>query len=185
MIVGKVITFIHEILYSNNLSSMTEHIDRAIWIIEFESKVMCSMDFIMSSLDIPHDITTKPREEYPQVWERIHFRSIGKKESIKSGMNFLKRVMQITTSACINETEYDWAISKLVSFGLSYPQYFIANKEGQLRSMIFYRKPTIQMARHIWNLPENGALREVTKLAMQKIKVNRKIYIPIDPRKVP
>lgn len=48
--------------------------------------------------------------------------------------------------------------------------------------MIFYRKPTIEMARQIWNLPENGAIREVTKLGLKNIKTNRKIYIPIDSR---
>jgi len=48
--------------------------------------------------------------------------------------------------------------------------------------MIFYRKPTIEMARQIWNLPENGAIREVTKLGLKNIKTNRKIYIPFDSR---
>lgn len=39
---------------------------------------------------------------------------------------------------------------------MSYPHYFFSDKEGQLKSLLFYRKPTIQLARQIWNLPENG-----------------------------
>lgn len=139
----------------------------------------------MTSLYIPYDITTKNKEDFREVWKHIHFQNIGKRDKIKEAMAMLKRMMSITTSAVINENEYEWAISKLVSFGLSYPQYFISNKEGQLRSMIFYRKPTIQMARKIWNLPEKGAIGEVTKLALKNIKTNRKIYIPIDSRVQP
>ena len=38
------------------------------------------------------------------------------------------------------------------------------------------------MARKIWNLPEKGAIGEVTKLALKNIKTNRLVYIPIDSR---
>lgn len=34
-ILSKIITFIHEILTANDLGSMTENIDKAIWIVEF------------------------------------------------------------------------------------------------------------------------------------------------------
>lgn len=46
--------------------------------------------------------------------------------------------------------------------------------------MIFYRKPTIQMANKIWNLPEDGMTRELTKLGLPNIETNIKIYIPLD-----
>lgn len=81
---------------------MEENVDKAIWIIEFESKVMCSMEFIMTSLYIPYDITTKNKEDYGEVWKRIHFQSIGKRDKIKGAMATLKRMMSITTSAVIN-----------------------------------------------------------------------------------
>lgn len=44
--------------------------------------------------------------------------------------------------------------------------------------MNFYRKPTVEVAQKIWNLPENGLTRELTKLTMKSIKTNLKIYIP-------
>ena len=74
-------------------------------------------------------------------------------------MDLTKKVMAITTSACIEEDKCEYAFTKLMSFGLSYPQYFISDKEGQLKSMLFYRNPTIEMAKKIWNLPENGMTR--------------------------
>ena len=85
----------------------------------------------------------------------------------------------ITTSAVLNEQECDWAVSKLMSFGLSWPKYFLADKDAQLRSLMFYRKPSIQMAKMIWNLPENGMTRELAKISLKSIKTNLKIYIPL------
>lgn len=100
-------------------------------------------------------------------------------------MNLLKKGIYATTSACINEHESDWLISKVVSFALSLPKYLIAEKEGKLRSMVFNRKPTLEMAKNIWNLPENGFFNKMTKLSLKNIKYNRKIYVPIDRRKEP
>lgn len=65
-----------------------------------------------------------------------------------------------------------------MAFGMSYPQYYFSDKESLLRSMNFYRKPTVEVAQKIWNLPENGLTRELTKLTMKSIKTNLKIYIP-------
>lgn len=62
---------------------------------------------------------------------------------MKNGLDFTKKVLVITTSACLEEEKRDFVLTKLMSFGLSYPQYFISDKEGQLKSMTFYRKPTI------------------------------------------
>lgn len=89
-------------------------------------------------------------------------------------------MLAITTSACLDEEKCAFAITKLMSFGLSYPQYFFSDKEGQLKSMVFYRRPTIEMAGKIWNLPENGMTKEFAKLGMKSIESNFKIYIPID-----
>lgn len=52
------------------------------------------------------------------------------------------------------------------------------NDSSKLRSFLFYRKPTIEMAQKIWNLPEMGATRELSKIAFEGIKTNLKIYIP-------
>ena len=61
-LIAKVIAFLKEILFANDLTKMVENIDKAIWIVEFESKVICSMEFIMHSLNSPPDITTKKKE---------------------------------------------------------------------------------------------------------------------------
>ena len=94
-------------------------------------------------------------------------------------------MLGITTSAVISEEKKDWDITKVITFGLSYPKYLISNKKSQLKSMRFYRKPEVNIARKIWNLPENGMIREVVKLKLKGIKTNKKIYIPLDRNLVP
>lgn len=184
-IFNKVVTSIYEILNEEKLNAKSADIDKALWILEFESKIVCSMQFIMTSLDLPKDITTQPKQEYAHVWKHIHLKKIASRDRIESGMNLLKKGIYATTSACINEHESDWLISKVVSFALSLPKYLIAEKEGKLRSMVFNRKPTLEMAKNIWNLPENGFFNKMTKLSLKNIKYNRKIYVPIDRRKEP
>lgn len=184
-IFNKVVTSIYEILNEEKLNAKSADIDKALWILEFESKIVCSMQFIMTSLDLPKDITTQPKQEYAHVWKHIHLKKIAPRDRIESGMNLLKKGIYATTSACINEHESDWLISKVVSFALSLPKYLIAEKEGKLRSMVFNRKPTLEMAKNIWNLPENGFFNKMTKLSLKNIKYNRKIYVPIDRRKEP
>jgi hypothetical protein len=56
-VIGDVLAFMDQILMKNDLNSM-KNIEKAIWIVEFESKVICSMEFIMHSLNQPYDITT-------------------------------------------------------------------------------------------------------------------------------
>lgn len=60
-IFNKVVTSIYEILNEEKLSGKSADIDKALWILEFESKIVCSMQFIMTSLDLPKDITTQPK----------------------------------------------------------------------------------------------------------------------------
>lgn len=143
------------------------------------------MEFITNSLFLPHDISTLPRKNFTTTWLRIQSEVLGNVKKMQESFDYVKKVLSITTSAVLNELECDWAISKLVSFGLSYPKYFLSDKEGQLRAMIFYRKPNVHMAKQIWNLPENGMTRELAKLNLKNIKTNAKIYIPIEPGKLP
>jgi hypothetical protein len=184
-IVAEVTCTMNRNLKTHPLKEMENNIDKSIWIVDFISKVTCSMEYIMGSLNLPDDITTLNRENYPEVWKNISPCSFSDVETIKEGKLSLKKMMAITTSACLNENECEWAVSKLMIFGFSYPQYFFATKEGQLRSMVFYRKPTIHLARQIWNLPENGVTKEFVKLGMKSICTNLKIYIPVDGKTVP
>lgn len=62
-------------------------------------------------------------------------------------------MLGITTSAVLNESEQKGAFTKVMAFGISYPHYMISDKESILKSMNFYRKPTIELAQKIWNLP--------------------------------
>lgn len=68
-IFNKVVTSIYEILNEEKLNAKSADIDKALWILEFESKIVCSMQFIMTSLDLPKDITTQPKQEYAHVWK--------------------------------------------------------------------------------------------------------------------
>ena len=86
------------------------------------------MQFITTSLYLPHDITTLPKKNYTATWLRIQSEVLGNVKKINESYAYLKKVLAITTSAVLNELECDWAISKLVSFGLSYPKYFISDK---------------------------------------------------------
>jgi hypothetical protein len=54
------------------------------------------------------------------------------------------------------------------------------NDSAKLKSFLFYRAPTIEMAQKIWNIPEMGVTKEFSKIAYEGIKTNMKIYIPID-----
>lgn len=59
----------------------------------------------MTSLNIPYDITTMKKECFEQVWKRIKFTSFPDLNKIKDGLSFTKRMLAITTSACLNENE--------------------------------------------------------------------------------
>ena len=83
-------------------------------------------------------------------------------------------------SAVINESTYDLGVAKLFSFGFSCSQYLIMNDSAKLRSFVFYRHPTIDIAQQMWNLPENGAIKNVSKLTYEGIKHNIKMYVPAD-----
>lgn len=63
---------------------------------------MCSMEFIMRSLNLPYDITTMEKEGFEHVWKHIQFHSFPDIDKIKNGLSFTKRMMAITTSACLN-----------------------------------------------------------------------------------
>lgn len=54
------------------------------------------------------------------------------------------------------------------------------NDSAKLRSFLFYRTPTLEMAQKIWNLPEQGATREFSKITFEGIKTNLKMYVPAD-----
>ena len=51
---------------------------------------------------------------------------------------------------------------------------------GKLKSLQYYRKPTLELAQKLWNLQENGAIREFSKIVYEGVKTNRKIYLPLD-----
>jgi hypothetical protein len=54
------------------------------------------------------------------------------------------------------------------------------NDSAKLRSFLFYRNPTLEMAQKIWNLPEQGATKEFSKITFEGIKTNLKIYVPTE-----
>jgi hormone-sensitive lipase len=139
----------------------------------------------MGSLALPHDITTMTKVHFPEVWDRIRFHSFSNPKKIASELASMKEMMAITVSACLDENEHGWAISRMLSFGLSFPRYFIFSKDCRLRSMNFYCKPSLDLAQQIWNLPENGMIKEVAKLGMKNISTNVKLYIPVDTSKTP
>ena len=50
-----------------------------------------------------------------------------------------------------------------VVFGLSFPRYFIDFSQANFKNHKFLRKPTINIIKSIWNLPENGFIKEIKK----------------------
>lgn len=89
-------------------------------------------------------------------------------------------MLTVTTTAIITENEVEWAISKKIIFGLSYPRSLIDFNTARLKSFIFYKYPTIKLAKSIWNIPELGASKELIKMVFENIAVNKKIYIPLE-----
>lgn len=102
------------------------------------------------------------------------------KENLKKDNKSLKRKLHMIASAVINESTYEFGIAKLFSFGFSCSQYLIMNDSAKLRSFVFYRRPTIEIAQQMWNLPENGAIKHVAKISYEGIKHNIKMYVPAD-----
>lgn len=45
----------------------------------------------------------------------------------------------------------------------------IMNDSAKLKSFIFYRNPTIQIAQKIWNIPEEGAIKHLSKIPLEGI----------------
>ena len=88
-------------------------------------------------------------------------------------------MLTLTTTAILTEEEVKWSISKKIIFGLSYPRSLIDYSTARLKSFIFYKYPTIQLAKNIWNIPEVGASKELIKIVFENIAVNKKIYIPL------
>lgn len=117
------------------------------------------MEFILTSLTDEDDITTWPKEKNQAFWDKVRFETAGDEKKLSERFKYLKKVLGITTTAVIKEDKSEWAISKLVSFGMSYPVYMFNDKESQLISMRFYRNPKVDLAKKIWNLPENGMTR--------------------------
>lgn len=87
--------------------------------------------------------------------------------------------MTLTTTAILTEEEVEWSITKKILFGLSYPRYYVDYTNARLKSLVFYKYPTVKLAKSIWNIPELGASKELIKIAFENIAVNKKIYIPI------
>jgi hypothetical protein len=53
---------------------------------------------------------------------------------------------------------------KKIIFGFSYPRYFVDYNTARLRTFSFFKSPTINLAKKIWNIPENGFSKKVMKL---------------------
>lgn len=102
--IGDVLAFMDQILTQNVFDQM-KNIEKAIWIIEFESKVNSSMELIMNSLSLPFDITMADKKHYQGVWDLIKMENLGKSDHVKNGLELTKKMMMITTSACIDESK--------------------------------------------------------------------------------
>lgn len=161
------------------------NVDKAIWILEFDTKVGFSMKPLINSFFVPLDITTLPKDKYRDVWSQVKTEVVGDNKKISEALTSFRKTMAAAICAVMNEQSCSNAVSKLLSFGLSLPKYMISNKEGQLKSMIFQRKITLSMAQLIWNLPESGLLGEMGKMNLVSIKTNIKIYVPFKEGAVP
>ena len=89
-------------------------------------------------------------------------------------------MLHTATCAIINEEKRDLKLTKALAFGLSFPKYMIMRDSAILKIMLFYRNPTNEVAQNLWNLPENGAIKEFNKVNFDGIKTNKKIYLPPD-----
>jgi hypothetical protein len=93
------------------------------------------------------------------VWQRV---TIIKPKDINSLINDTKKtkkMLHVAASAVINQSAQNFSLTKLLSFGVSFPRYMIMNDSAKLRSYKFYRTPTIEIAQDFWNLPEKGATK--------------------------
>ena len=61
-------------------------------------------------------------------------------------------MLHTAASAVLSEKKRDFAFTKVVAFGLSFPKYSIMSESGKLKSLAYYRNPTIEVAQNLWNL---------------------------------
>lgn len=61
-----------------------------------------------------------------------------KKDNMK-----VKKILHTVASAVMSEQKRDFALTKIVAFGLSFPKYTIMSESGKLKSLKYYRKPTL------------------------------------------
>lgn len=45
---------------------------------------------------------------------------------------------------------------------------------------MFYRAPTLEQAQIIWNMAENGASKHLSKIRLESVASNIKIYLPAE-----
>lgn len=83
-------------------------------------------------------------------------------------------------STVLASQKYESAFLQKLVFGLSMPKYMFMTDSAKLDSLPYYRQPTLEHAQSIWNMGEQGALKEFSKLFYPKIETNRHIWIPSD-----
>lgn len=48
---------------------------------------------------------------------------------------------------------------KKIFFGLSYTKFLFNYSSVKLKCLSFYKYPTLKLAKEIWNIPDNGAIK--------------------------
>ena len=71
---------------------------------------------------------------------------------MKKDTRGIQKLLYTTASAILSEEKRDFALTKVVAFGLSFPRYTIMSESARLRSLKYYRNPTITTAQNLWNL---------------------------------
>lgn len=90
--------------------------------------------------------------------------------------------MVVTNAAVLTELRQANSLLAVMSFGISYPRFWIDYKEAQLRNYAFLREPQLDKLLSIWNLPEKGAISGLKYFQYPFIHTNKMIYIPLDEK---
>ena len=76
-------------------------------------------------------------------------------------------------------SQKDHIIAKYIKSGFYGALYFLSKKRRMDRNDYVNANPDMNLAIELWNMLENKIVSQALEIIIPKVKVNRKIYIPM------
>jgi acetyl esterase/lipase len=126
------------------------------------------------------DVTNAHPSAHPRVWDRVALRRTQNHRRIDADYRTLAVIFHVAGGAIMRAEQQTRALAKRLVFGLAFPLNAIRHQWSLLNSLTLFRNPSIENARKLLNLYEDGFLKRATELGFAKIKTNKMIYVPAE-----